>query len=506
MQPLAPLVSLLSPLFSRPLLLPFAFLVLQAVLLALPAPVSVPAAYILMGTAPLLAAAACVWRARAEAAATRAGWWALAVSLSIWAAGAWGNLWQEWVLERNDAMYRGAMLAFNLAAVPIAFMLATDWRGDGRRLVRSIDAALALALGSAYFLFTWAMLTARGTPDADSIQTMVWLLDIQNLFLSVGAALRWIAATEAGERRLFRALLIYALAYMALMFVNNHFIASNPDFGPRENSVITLAFAVLAALALRTAPPSRPLAEPSSARRAVLIRGVRAGSPILLAGALLIVSLFLIRVDYAFGAAGILIAVVGQGLRSTVSQVRSLERSDVLRRERTEYQTIAWTDAVTGVPNRHFLDQALETARRGERRARQPLAVLMIDIDDFKRFNDRFGHPAGDACLREVAHVLLNTLVRPGDVFARYGGEEFVALLREADLSGARIVAERLRAAVEALRIENPDSAAGVVTISVGVASATLDQDTTAASLVGAADKALYEAKCAGRNRVSGPP
>jgi diguanylate cyclase (GGDEF)-like protein len=124
----------------------------------------------------------------------------------------------------------------------------------------------------------------------------------------------------------------------------------------------------------------------------------------------------------------------------------------------------------------------------------------MIDIDHFKLLNDQFGHLAGDACLREVARVL-QTLMRPDDLLARYGGEEFIALLRGVDASGAQIVAERLCAAVRDLRLAHAGSPFGVVTVSIGVASAMLDGESVPDRLVEAADRALYQAKCAGRNQ-----
>jgi len=244
---------------------------------------------------------------------------------------------------------------------------------------------------------------------------------------------------------------------------------------------------------------------PDSARRrdaGRLTRAVHSASPLFLAGTLLIVSLFLIRVDYGFGAAGVLVAVLGYGLRSTAAQMRHIERADVLQRDRSELQAIAWTDALTGVANRRFLDRALAGGWRSERDASQSLSVLMIDIDHFKLLNDRCGHAAGDACLRAVAQALRLALVRPVDVLARYGGEEFAALLPEADAAGARVVAERLRSAVLALAISNPDSPLGIVSVSIGAASALLPPRASAAALVEAADKALYEAKCAGRNQV----
>ena len=203
-----------------------------------------------------------------------------------------------------------------------------------------------------------------------------------------------------------------------------------------------------------------------------------------------------------FGAAGVLIAVLGIGVRTTVTQVRQIEHGEALQRERSALQAIAWTDALTGVPNRRFFAQALRRVWRGERRVGLSQAILMIDIDHFKLFNDRYGHPTGDTCLRQVAQALQRALVRPDDVLARYGGEEFIVLLRDTDAAGAQVVSERLRAAVENLRMKNEGCPQGVVTVSVGAASAPLSRAVDAASLVEKADRALYEAKSAGRNLV----
>jgi len=245
------------------------------------------------------------------------------------------------------------------------------------------------------------------------------------------------------------------------------------------------------------APSTRPIPKVDS----TLVRMVRSGSPVLLAVALLTASLFLIRVEYLWGCAGILIAVLGIGVRTTLIQVHQIEHREALRREASVLQTIAWTDALTGVPNRHFFTEALARAWRGERRPGRQ-AILMVDIDYFKLLNDRYGHPVGDGCLRDVARALQSALMRPDDVLARYGGEEFIVLLHDISAAGAQAVAERLRAAVQNLRIENAGSAERVVTISIGVASAELTDEATAARVVEDADRALYAAKCAGRNQV----
>lgn len=491
--------------WRAPWSLPALFLLVQLAVFAFaPRHIGIGCAYVVMSLGPLLTAGACAWRARAEPSVSgKVAWAALALAMFTWSLGAADNLWQELILGRANEMYRNAMLAFNLAAVPLTFLLAGEWELSGRRLVRSIDALIALSLGIGYFLHIWAMLTARGVPDEAGIQALIRQLDIQNVFLCVGAAIRWRAAVEPREREMFRALALYAFVYGAIVALNNRYLAANPLFDARDSSIVTIAFAVLWTFARRRPTRSAPARVNPAA-----VRIVRSASPIILAVALLVLSLFLIRVDYPAGAAGILIAVLGYGARNIVAQVRHIEREDVLQRDRSELQTIAWTDALTGVANRRYVDRALERAARARRHGRretQSYAVLMVDIDHFKGLNDRYGHVAGDSCLRIVARAMLHALARPGDVLARYGGEEFIVLLHDADVHGAQTVAERMRSAVQSLAIEHQGSPFGVVTVSIGVASVAIDAAVTPAELVDAADKALYAAKCSGRNRVVAP-
>jgi diguanylate cyclase (GGDEF)-like protein len=475
--------------------LPASLLVLQFAVLVFARSIAAPIAYLAMVVAPLLTALAAVRRGRRELPASRLGWYAVALGLSIWAAGAFGNLWQEWVLGHVDEMYRSSMLAFNLATVPFAFLLASEWRPAGRQMVRVMDGALAFALGYVYFLVTWAMIAEQAMPQEAGVATLVWLIDAQNLFLMIGAFVRWCAAEDNAERDLFRALAIYFSVFFVLVFINDHAFAGDPAFGPEYGAIVTIAFALLSGFAMY-----KPVPQPARAVTVGLTRAVRTASPMVLCGALLVVSMFLIRVDYAYGCAGILIAAVGYGARSTLSQVRHIERGDALQRQRSELQEIARTDALTGVANRYWLDQQLRKACRGA--PRQALSLLMIDIDHFKQLNDLLGHVAGDACLRGVARALQRTLMRPDDLLARYGGEEFVALLRGVDAEGAQIVAERMCVAVQDLGIANGGSPLGVVTVSIGCATTMLDGPADPEDLIEAADRALYRAKITGRNRT----
>ena len=169
---------------------------------------------------------------------------------------------------------------------------------------------------------------------------------------------------------------------------------------------------------------------------------------------------------------------------------------------------LAATDGLTGIANRRHFDEELFAEWRRAAREGTSLAVMLLDVDHFKRFNDRYGHPAGDDCLRRVASTIAATIRRPGDRPARYGGEEFAVILPATDLAGAMDVADRVRAGIQAMAIVHEGNEAGVVTASIGVAvvSPVAKLGIATSALLEAADGALYEAKRTGRNRVVSAP
>ncbi|MBA1188921.1 GGDEF domain-containing protein [Pseudomonas entomophila] len=164
--------------------------------------------------------------------------------------------------------------------------------------------------------------------------------------------------------------------------------------------------------------------------------------------------------------------------------------------------SLASTDSLTGLANRRHLDHMLRLESARARRSGRPLAVLMIDIDHFKAFNQRHGHAGGDRALQEVAKAIERSLHRPADLAARYGGEEFQVVLPETERGSALRVAERIRASVEALPLFSDDSRP--VTVSIGVGFQLPGKHQTLPQLLGDADRALYKAKADGRNRVEG--
>jgi len=176
-------------------------------------------------------------------------------------------------------------------------------------------------------------------------------------------------------------------------------------------------------------------------------------------------------------------------------RTRDLEEANAhLTKAMETLHRMSSTDPLTGAANRRQFDDAIALEWRRAARAQAPLALMMIDIDYFKAFNDQRGHQAGDDCLCRVAETLRKRLHRAGDLVARYGGEEFAVLVAGVTREQARELAESLRAAVEEL---------GLSTISIGVAHGVPDRDGAPQDLIRAADEALYAAKAAGRNRVS---
>lgn len=162
-------------------------------------------------------------------------------------------------------------------------------------------------------------------------------------------------------------------------------------------------------------------------------------------------------------------------------------------------------DPLTGLGNRRLLDQRLEIALPMTRRRIAPLSILMVDVDYFKAYNDYYGHPAGDACLVEIANVLRDTFRRETDILVRVGGEEFLVVLLDSDEEPALRLAEAMRSMLQAVGIPHAASSThSVVTVSIGVATAKSGTQLDADSLIACADSALYQCKSQGRNRILG--
>lgn len=203
--------------------------------------------------------------------------------------------------------------------------------------------------------------------------------------------------------------------------------------------------------------------------------------------------------------AGQLTVAIDNALLYASLERKVAERTEALENARQQLEILTITDALTGLANRRHLEDSLENEWRRQLRAGMPLAIAMLDVDFFKKYNDRYGHPAGDECLRRVA-ATIGAHTRSTDIAARYGGEEFCIVMADTDLESAAAAAERVRSMVAALDIEHADSPSGKVTVSIGVAAELPRADALPEFLLKAADNALYDAKHGGRDRVAGNP
>lgn len=179
------------------------------------------------------------------------------------------------------------------------------------------------------------------------------------------------------------------------------------------------------------------------------------------------------------------------------------QANEQLNRANLELNRVSMTDGLTGIANRRLFDELLVREWRRCARIQKPLSIVMLDVDYFKKFNDRYGHQAGDECLSSVAKVIAGAVPRASDLAARYGGEEFVLILGETDGDGALSVANRVREQIFGLKVANEGSPHLYVTVSCGVSTAIPSEDKPVEKLVKSADNALYLAKKRGRNSAA---
>lgn len=437
-----------------------------------------------MTAAPLIAGGACLVRARLGAYA--GAWWALTLAMLLWAGGMAGNLIASMLDYGVTGTASLSMLLFVLYGVPIIFATASTRREIWS--ARLVDAALALALGYLFFRHSFAFATMEGASDEGFLNLRL-MFDIENLFIAVFAVIRLIAATSPAERGFFRALTLYAFAYMVMAAYFNH-MQADADYGAWPDLVVPLPFLLLAWMALHGGTGGESRVQ----RGDLFERVVRSGGSLMLPATLLVVAATLVDRHPGLAIAGCGAAILGYGLRSIIVQLHGQHLRD-------ELQTMLLIDALTGLANRRQFDRSLERECARTRRTGEGVGLLMIDVDHFKLLNDHFGHPVGDQRLCAVAQALADNAMRTTDVVARYGGEEFAAILPATDLTSAIAIAERMRTAVAKLGLPSP-APGGCVTVSIGIAHIDhIGDQGDEAALIAAADAALYDAKQAGRNR-----
>ena len=213
-----------------------------------------------------------------------------------------------------------------------------------------------------------------------------------------------------------------------------------------------------------------------------------------------------ISIPYYLVRAGEIYPIEGLQQRNRELEALVEERTEALKAAKDKLEALSNTDGLTGIANRRSFDAALAREWKRAQRNGSWLAILLIDVDRFKHFNDHYGHLAGDDCLRALGKILGQTGRRGGDLVARYGGEEFVVMLPGATLADALERARHIQQQTRALAISHARTPAAIVTVSIGVAALRPARQQRADELVRGADQALYQAKRTGRNRICAAP
>lgn len=196
--------------------------------------------------------------------------------------------------------------------------------------------------------------------------------------------------------------------------------------------------------------------------------------------------------------------IMGSQLTGLVAnlEMQVAERTRELE-ERNEFlQELSFFDGLTGIPNRRRFDEFFNKAFSSSIRNSKPIAILMLDVDEFKKYNDTYGHLKGDECIKNVAAVLKNTIKRKSDMAARYGGEEFIVLLQDTDKDSIIKVSKEIMRGIKDLNMEHVESIYGVVTVSIGIVYDIPNKNQNSAEFIAKADEALYYSKNNGKNRV----
>jgi diguanylate cyclase (GGDEF)-like protein len=365
-----------------------------------------------------------------------------------------------------------------------------------RRWTTAIDGVLACAIVALFYLMLVRLLAA-GQPAQATGRYVMWMFDGMGLFVALFASLRFVATRRADERRFHFVLAAFAWVDAILPAIHSRFILASESWLPEW--LLGWPFVMLGLLLSR--------------RRTVWLRGYRPTprtrqvaasiAPLMLSLALCLLGFAQLGADRPLAMGALILAVAAYGVRTTVLLGYHQAVEDELRSLRRNLHHKSVRDVLTGLLNRAGFRQVLRRSWQEAVRARRAFGIAVVDVDNFKSFNDTYGHLAGDDCLSLVAHTLRQEAgMQPGVVAARYGGEEFVILLSDLDIYRAEAVVQRLRLRVEALQVRHINSAHGAVTISAGVAVMAAGTMLASEKLLRAADEALFAAKRGGRNQV----
>ena len=440
------------------------------------------------------AIAACVMASRRSDSPTKMFWFLLVGAISIHSAAmsldAMTEISHAPMLNHVPGI---SVLLSTLYGLPL--LVAVSIQNDSRILfsARLIHTFLSIATGAVIYLQIFSFLTVSGSPNlSDAIRAM-HMFDLMDVFLAIAATIRWLGSTQEQERQFFRVLTIYLWLTTVFCAVHNRILIHHDYVW--VDLLIAAPYLVLIPLALTS------WNRPARSWSPVFVRAVRSGSPIFLASALVFVGIVESRSHIYVGLSAALFAIIGYGALNILVQSRGLETEESLLASNAVLEKLVDLDGLTGIANRRAFDDRLNRELAVTTRTRQPVSLLMIDVDFFKELNDANGHVVADEYLIQIAAVLRLSLPRATDFVARYGGDEFSAILPATDGAGTLVAAKKVRKGVADLRLSHAPAPAGIATVSIGVSTFDGSMPSSAADLMETADRALYPAKKAGRNR-----
>lgn len=432
-------------------------------------------------------------------------WSLLAVAFSLRTSGFIAIFYGEYILRFTPTQAWISELVFLLRALPTLLALTTSDDEAEPTAFAWLDGAQLLLVGATLSLNLFPGLGSGRQTIVPAVYEMVspGYKDAVACFLLILAAARFITAVNARARSFYGVVLGLTLVASLIDYFLNHYAIQKWSVPPGSIFFVLADLPVLVLFVLVWQPMASADLKPPKPKWGLALAILRLCSPAFFALAVLLLSIQMTRAHFALGVVTSCLGLGIYAVRSGLLQLRDLHIQNELAESNDVLSEISRKDALTGVFNRRWFDAAQRAEWIVAQRTGQPLALLLVDIDHFKRFNDAFGHKAGDECLVMVARTLSKQLRRRGDSVARYGGEEFTVLMPNTDSEGALEIAERMRRAVKEESSSTDATTRRAVTISVGVASVVARTNGASPdTLFMQADAALYHAKQGGRNRV----
>jgi diguanylate cyclase (GGDEF)-like protein len=458
----------------------------------------------------LFAAAGCLRCASRQNAETRVLWMLVACGFFLSIGGQIQDTYDVLLHIPPTTTATMADFFFLIYGIPILLAISFTNEEADLRVLFWLDGAQAIVAAVLIYFQIYSILPSTGHSIAISTTSLMYVYNAENLTLAGAVTLRLFGNPSAAKRRFYITLSIYLWSYAVVALILGYMeLERNMAQGLQD---VLWGLPCLLLLAVLWFWPERSAAgnetsKGSNRSIALLLDNL---SPVLFTLVIVIMGARIAPVYPWIGFASITIAVALYGLRAALLQSKYLRSQHDLAKSGhalvdaiDRLRELSIRDGLTGIYNRRHFDEVLLAEWKRSIRTEKPLSLLLIDVDHFKKLNDRYGHPEGDECLKKIAEQLSIILRRSSDTLARYGGEEFAAILPETNKESAQLIADAMRMSVEDLKIANEGSkATRVVTVSIGVCSENAMLSRPAEELLNAADAALYRAKKQGRNRV----